>query len=112
MLESTHIQKNLIVLFCHITAAKTKMPVATRRSKLYEAILKFEEYYKNDPTPGIWAFDSHALGGWTFENPRTLQLHIENNWNLLRQLWEEESKPHTFITLKMYLRWKQNRSKD
>jgi hypothetical protein len=83
------------------------MPVATRRSKLYEAILEFDDYYTNDIRASGWAFVSHALGG-----PRTVKFHIETNWNLLRKLWEEKSKPHTFITLKMYLRWKQNRSKD
>ena len=81
------------------------MPVATRRSKIYEAILKVDDYYTKMASD--WPFDSHALGG-----PRTVKFHIETNWDVLRQLWEEKSKPHTFITLKMYLRWKQNRSKD
>ena len=93
------------------------MPVATRRSKLYEAILAFDDYYLNDIKASGYAFDSHELGGWSIDShalggPRTAKFHIETNWNLLRNLWEEKSKPHTFITLKMYLRWKQNRSKD
>ena len=83
------------------------MPVATRRSKLYERILEFDDYMNNEIRASGLAFDSHALGG-----PRTVKFHIETNWNVLRELWQEKSKPHTFITLKMYLRWKQNRQKD
>jgi len=79
---------------------RTTMPVATRRSTLYKAILEFDEYHTNHPG-NPWAFDSHALGG-----PRTVRFDIVKNWNLLRKLWEEKSKPHTYITLNNYLRWK------
>ena len=59
------------------------MPVATRRATLYRAILEFEK----------------ATGGYYYA------LNDEN-WNLLRENWEDKSKPHTLIFQHHYEKWK------